>query len=183
MLVVWQCLLVLSLPQAYLEFFASREFTLALYETLSNYPMVNYHIVNRNVNKTDPSVFFRTLCIIWAVGLQGSDDITNCDSNSPIAVTWGVFPGMEILQPTVVDPVSFHIWKVRTCLCVAVGVYLHHPSLSPPFSLPTPLSPPFLLPPSLSLLPFPLSTLPSPLPFPLSTLPSPPFLLLFPLFL
>ena len=135
MLVVWQCLLVLSLPQAYLEFFASREFTLALYETLSNYPLVNYHIVNRNVNKTDPSVFFRTLCIIWAVGLQGSDDITNCDSNSPIAVTWGVFPGMEILQPTVVDPVSFHIWKVRTCLCVAVGVYLHHPSLSLPLSL------------------------------------------------
>ena len=35
--------------QAYLEFFASREFTVALYETLANYPMVNYHIVNRNV--------------------------------------------------------------------------------------------------------------------------------------
>ncbi|CAI8053880.1 Methylenetetrahydrofolate reductase [Geodia barretti] len=37
--------------------------------------------------------------------------MTNCDSYQPIAVTWGVFPGMEIIQPTVVDPVSFHIWK------------------------------------------------------------------------
>jgi len=27
------------------------------------------------------------------------------------AVTWGVFPGREILQPTVVDPISFRVWK------------------------------------------------------------------------
>mgnify|MGYP001082917213 FL=1 len=30
---------------------------------------------------------------------------------SPNAVTWGVFPAKEIIQPTVVDPVSFPIWK------------------------------------------------------------------------
>lgn len=29
------------------------------------------------------------------------------------AVTWGVFPGKEIVQPTVVDAQSFGIWKVR----------------------------------------------------------------------
>ncbi len=44
---------------------------------------------------------------------QGRDDITNADRLKPIAVTWGVFPGIEILQPTVVDPVSFMYWKVR----------------------------------------------------------------------
>ena len=27
------------------------------------------------------------------------------------AVTWGVFPDCEIMQPTVVDPVSFYAWK------------------------------------------------------------------------
>ena len=27
------------------------------------------------------------------------------------AVTWGVFPGREIIQPTVVDPESFRTWK------------------------------------------------------------------------
>lgn len=30
----------------------------------------------------------------------------------PNAVTWGVFPGKEIIQPTVVDPISFVSWKV-----------------------------------------------------------------------
>ena len=26
-------------------------------------------------------------------------------------MTWGVFPGREVLQPTVVDPISFRVWK------------------------------------------------------------------------
>jgi len=26
-------------------------------------------------------------------------------------VTWGVFPGREIIQPTVVDPESYLVWK------------------------------------------------------------------------
>ena len=79
--------------QAYLEFFASPKFTALLQEVLPGYPWVNYHIVNK----------------------QGTHDITNCDPTQPIAVTWGVFPGKEIVQPTVVDPVSFNIWKVRKC--------------------------------------------------------------------
>ncbi|XP_063602413.1 methylenetetrahydrofolate reductase (NADPH)-like [Penaeus indicus] len=28
-----------------------------------------------------------------------------------MAVTWGVFPGTEIIQPTVVDPSSFKAWR------------------------------------------------------------------------
>jgi len=28
-----------------------------------------------------------------------------------IAVTWGVFPGQQIAQPTVVDPASFKVWS------------------------------------------------------------------------
>lgn len=38
--------------------------------------------------------------------------MTNSPSVSPNAVTWGVFPGKEIVQPTVVDPISFISWKV-----------------------------------------------------------------------
>lgn len=38
-----------SLPQAYLEFFASPEFVDVMLEVLRNYPLVNYHIVNRKV--------------------------------------------------------------------------------------------------------------------------------------
>lgn len=43
---------------------------------------------------------------------KGTVDITNCNQDTPVAVTWGVFPGKEIMQPTVVDPISFKIWKV-----------------------------------------------------------------------
>lgn len=34
------------------------------------------------------------------------------------AVTWGVFPGREIVQPTVVDAASFAIWKVCLSSCL-----------------------------------------------------------------
>jgi methylenetetrahydrofolate reductase (NADPH) len=75
--------------KAYLEFFVSRKHERRLIETLAKYPSVNYHIVNHD----------------------GSVDETNADAVEPVAVTWGVFPGREICQPTVVDPVSFRVWK------------------------------------------------------------------------
>lgn len=36
---------------------------------------------------------------------------SNVSSDSPNAVTWGVFPGRELVQPTVVDKYSFEAWK------------------------------------------------------------------------
>ena len=42
---------------------------------------------------------------------KGSINLNNCDTLEPNAVTWGVFPGKEIVQPTVVDPTSFLYWK------------------------------------------------------------------------
>ncbi|XP_065061525.1 methylenetetrahydrofolate reductase (NADPH)-like isoform X2 [Rhopilema esculentum] len=75
--------------KAYLEFFTSKENIAFLLDVLKEYPHVNYHIVDE----------------------EGGLDNTNCDRYSPIAVTWGVFPGKEIMQPTVVDPVSFNFWK------------------------------------------------------------------------
>ncbi|CAB3379925.1 Hypothetical predicted protein [Cloeon dipterum] len=75
--------------KAYLEFFARPEVIYALLEELKNYPLVNYHIVNKT----------------------GEKAYTNTLKKVPIAVTWGVFPGREIIQPTVVDPVSFNVWK------------------------------------------------------------------------
>ena len=43
--------------------------------------------------------------------LQETIDWSNIEPTTPIAVTWGVFPGCEIAQPTVVDPLSFRVWK------------------------------------------------------------------------
>ncbi|XP_064610960.1 methylenetetrahydrofolate reductase (NADPH)-like [Liolophura sinensis] len=75
--------------KAYLEFFTAKENIRVLKEVLPDYPQVNYHIISHS----------------------GEADYTNCDDLQPIAVTWGVFPGKEIIQPTVVDPISFKFWK------------------------------------------------------------------------
>lgn len=45
--------------------------------------------------------------------MQGRN-LTNAPDMQPNAVTWGIFPGREIVQPTVVDPVSFMYWKVSS---------------------------------------------------------------------
>lgn len=75
--------------KAYLEFFTSRKTVAALLQVLKKYELrVNYHIVD----------------------VKG-ENITNAPELQPNAVTWGIFPGREIIQPTVVDPVSFMFWK------------------------------------------------------------------------
>uniref|UniRef100_A0A8C7ZAM2 Methylenetetrahydrofolate reductase (NAD(P)H) n=1 Tax=Oryzias sinensis TaxID=183150 RepID=A0A8C7ZAM2_9TELE len=75
--------------KAYLEFFTSSENVTALLKVLKKYePRVNYHIVNVH-----------------------EQNLTNAADMRPNAVTWGIFPGREIVQPTVVDPVSFMFWK------------------------------------------------------------------------
>uniref|UniRef100_A0A8P4K9G4 MTHFR SAM-binding regulatory domain-containing protein n=1 Tax=Dicentrarchus labrax TaxID=13489 RepID=A0A8P4K9G4_DICLA len=75
--------------KAYLEFFTSSENVTALLKVLKKYePRVNYHIVD----------------------VHGRN-LTNAPDMQPNAVTWGIFPGREIVQPTVADPVSFMYWK------------------------------------------------------------------------
>lgn len=39
------------------------------------------------------------------------DVVQNVEKDDVNAVTWGVFWGREIIQPTVVDHTSFMIWK------------------------------------------------------------------------
>uniref|UniRef100_A0A915JK93 methylenetetrahydrofolate reductase (NADPH) n=1 Tax=Romanomermis culicivorax TaxID=13658 RepID=A0A915JK93_ROMCU len=75
--------------KAYLEFFLHQTHLDSLKVILLDYPLVNFHIVNH-----DRSI-----------------DFTNSRGQTPLAVTWGVFPGCEVAQPTVVDPISFHVWK------------------------------------------------------------------------
>jgi methylenetetrahydrofolate reductase (NADPH) len=72
--------------KAYVEFFLSGEQIEGFIELLQKYPNISYHAVNHE-------------------GLS----YANCDSVN--AVTGGVIPGREIVQPTVVDPDSFVVWK------------------------------------------------------------------------
>lgn len=75
--------------KAYLEFFTSESNVIALLQVLGRYPGVNFQVINHDA----------------------SFNCTNIKSLQPIAVTWGVFPGSEIKQPTVVDPISFDAWR------------------------------------------------------------------------
>ena len=46
-----------------------------------------------------------------ATNHDGSITFSNSKTGGTAAVTWGVFPGREVLQPTVVDPEAFMVWK------------------------------------------------------------------------
>ncbi|KAJ3007863.1 hypothetical protein HKX48_008899 [Thoreauomyces humboldtii] len=74
--------------KAYLEFFVSPEALDDVVAKIGNCPYITYYAVNK----------------------QG-DLRTNTQGDSPNAVTWGVFPGREIVQPTIVDAASFMAWK------------------------------------------------------------------------
>lgn len=73
--------------KAYLEFFTSEENLRSLLNKVEAQSTVTLQAVNRK-----------------------GETIGNVDENVT-AVTWGVFPGKEIVQPTVVDYESFMIWK------------------------------------------------------------------------
>ena len=71
--------------KGYLECFVAPELFEALLETFPQFPKLTYHAIN-----------------------AAGESQSNCDTVT--AVTWGVFPGREIVQPTVVDPASFSAW-------------------------------------------------------------------------
>ncbi|KAI8911667.1 methylenetetrahydrofolate reductase-domain-containing protein [Gorgonomyces haynaldii] len=74
--------------KAYLEFFISPQALDVLVAHIAKHPYVTYYAVNAN-----------------------GDLKTNTKNDSPNAVTWGVFPGQEIVQPTIVESQSFMAWK------------------------------------------------------------------------
>ncbi|CAK7338640.1 unnamed protein product [Dovyalis caffra] len=74
--------------KAYLEFFCSKDKLNALVDKCKAFPFVTYMAVN-----------------------EAGSWISNVALTDVNAVTWGVFQAKEIIQPTVVDPTSFSVWK------------------------------------------------------------------------
>ncbi|POS83635.1 hypothetical protein EPUL_004896 [Erysiphe pulchra] len=74
--------------KAYLEVLVPNELIDEIISRVSRDPDLTYHAVNMAGNLK-----------------------TNTPSDGPNAVTWGVFPGKEIVQPTIVETVSFLAWK------------------------------------------------------------------------
>ncbi|KAF9389627.1 hypothetical protein CPC16_005694 [Podila verticillata] len=74
--------------KAYIEFFVSPDTLEKLEERMSRFPTLTCNAINK-------------------VG----DLHSNTNANKPNAVTWGVFPGREVVQPTIVELSSFDAWK------------------------------------------------------------------------
>lgn len=74
--------------KAYLELLVSPDVFPELISRIEKHPDLTYYAVTKAGN-------FRT----------------NAPSEGPNAVTWGVFPGKEIVQPTIVESISFLAWK------------------------------------------------------------------------
>ncbi|KAI1416896.1 methylenetetrahydrofolate reduct [Hypoxylon sp. FL1857] len=74
--------------KAYLELLVSPDLFPELIRRIEANPDLSYYAVTQTGNLT-----------------------TNAPSEGPNAVTWGVFPGKEIVQPTIVESISFLAWK------------------------------------------------------------------------
>jgi methylenetetrahydrofolate reductase (NADPH) len=74
--------------KSYLELLVHPDIYHALMDRVSNRPDLTYYAVTKD-----------------------GDLDTNAPSDGPNAVTWGVFPGKEIVQPTIVESVSFLAWR------------------------------------------------------------------------
>ncbi|KAL0577913.1 methylenetetrahydrofolate reductase (NAD(P)H) met13 [Marasmius crinis-equi] len=74
--------------KAYLEFFVQPALLSIFLSHIERDNNITYYVINKR-----------------------GDLRTNTHSDGPNAVTWGVFPGKEIVQPTIVEAVSFMAWK------------------------------------------------------------------------
>ncbi|KAI1758741.1 methylenetetrahydrofolate reduct [Hypoxylon sp. FL1150] len=74
--------------KAYLELLVSPELFPEVIRRIEANPDLTYYAVTQTGNFT-----------------------TNAPAEGPNAVTWGVFPGKEIVQPTIVETISFLAWK------------------------------------------------------------------------
>ncbi|KAF1982609.1 methylenetetrahydrofolate reductase 2 [Aulographum hederae CBS 113979] len=74
--------------KAYLELLISPEIISELITRIERTPDITFYAVNKH-----------------------GDLKSNAPGDGPNAVTWGVFPGKEIVQPTIVETVSFLAWK------------------------------------------------------------------------
>lgn len=75
--------------KAYVEFFAKGEVVDSLFKAAKDHPSLTIYAASSRSDKLRTNAKVRTTC----------------------AVTWGVFPDREIVQPTVMDPQSFLAWK------------------------------------------------------------------------
>ena len=87
--------------------------------------LVSPHLINEVISRVEE----HSTMTYYAVTKNG-DLRTNAPTEGPNAVTWGAFPGKEIVQPTIVEQVSFMAWKDEAFRLGSDWARCH-PTLSP----------------------------------------------------
>lgn len=89
--------------KAYLEFFCSPGTAQTVFTTISKYPSLQFmamrsrdghHMVKSN----------------WKIGDNELDPVHRAFGRGVTTITWGVFPGREVMQPTIVSIDTFRVW-------------------------------------------------------------------------
>ena len=93
--------------KAYLELFASPANLAVLIKAVENRPNLVFYAVDCNgVVCSSPSLNSTT-----SSPSSSTNTSSSITAKSVTALTWGVFPNKEILQPTIFDPTTFLVWS------------------------------------------------------------------------
>jgi len=96
--------------KAFVEFFAPEEDVERIVSKVESQGIgwVDYFAVNLEVRRW----FYVTTSLTEWMSLMQGDLRTSMDDDGRNAVTWGIFPGEEIAQTTIIERESFLAWKV-----------------------------------------------------------------------
>lgn len=97
--------------KAYVEFFASPALTLAVFATSQKHPNINFFAVDCSGNEICSSGSFQAGDANAVYGGDSGKGGSNSSNKGVTALTWGVFPNKEILQPTIFDQDTFIVWS------------------------------------------------------------------------
>lgn len=97
--------------KAFVEFFVPAKVVEQLEDRLMGRTddMISMYAANKHVSRR--TVCFKLCHCLFMLMCQG-EFRTNTQQDAVNAVTWGVFPGQEIVQSTIIEQESFLAWKV-----------------------------------------------------------------------
>ncbi|CAG8541775.1 10357_t:CDS:10, partial [Acaulospora colombiana] len=76
-------------------------------------PLVEFFVSPEGFEKLSRRIDKNCWVTYYAARRNNDEFSTNVKEETPSAVTWGVFPGKEIIQPTIIEKASFDAWKTE----------------------------------------------------------------------
>jgi len=90
---------------------------------------VEFFCEEEDVNLIEQRAREESGAVHWLAGNNEGQFRTNMAEEARSAVTWGVFPGQEIVQTTIIEPESFLSWKDEAFLIWSDWASFYRPGL------------------------------------------------------